>query len=180
MSQSNQKDVITLSEVAKRVPRLLKKLPHVLNGLILANDTRASKPMGLGWAFEKTVRQNPYGKAILYKDTELNYVQFNEWINQISHFFLSKGLQKGDVVAVFVENRPELLATVVALAKIGVTAALVNTAQTSKVLTHSINLVQPRAIVVGAEVQPAIHEVLDSLDNTGQILVARWCGACIF
>ena len=168
MSQSNQKDVITLSEVAKRVPRLLKKLPHVLNGLILANDTRASKPMGLGWAFEKTVRQNPYGKAILYKETELNYVQFNEWINQISHFFLSKGLQKGDVVAVFVENRPELLATVVALAKIGVTAALVNTAQTGKVLCHSINLVQPRAIVVGAEVQSSLHEVLENLDVNKQ------------
>jgi citronellyl-CoA synthetase len=164
MSQTPHQDVITLSDVAKRIPSLLKKLPHVLNGLILANDTRATKPMGLGWAFEKTVRNNPYGKAILYKDTELTYAQFNEWINQIAHFFLSKGLQKGDTVAVFVENRPELLATVVALAKIGVASALVNTSQTGKVLTHSINLVKPRAIVVGQEIQDSLSDVLADLD----------------
>jgi citronellyl-CoA synthetase len=33
-----------------------------------------------------------------------------------------------------VENRPELIATVIALAKIGVTSALVNTSQVGKVL----------------------------------------------
>lgn len=164
MSQTTQQDVITLSEVARRVPQLLKKLPHVLNGLILANDTRTTKPMGLGWAFEKTVRQNPYGKAVLYKDTELTYLQLNEWANQIAHFFLSKGLKKGDVVAVFLENRPELLASVVALAKIGVAVALVNTAQTGKVLTHSINLVKPRAVIAGEEVQSALLEILPQLD----------------
>ncbi len=162
--QSSHHDVITLSAIAKRLPKLLKKLPHVARGLVLANDTRTTKPMGLGREFEKTVKQNPYGKAILYQNTELNYLQFNEWVNQISHFFLSKGLQKGDVAAVCIENRPELLATVLAFAKIGVTSALVNTAQTGKVLTHSINLVQPRVIVVGEEIQPALQDVLSTLD----------------
>ncbi len=164
--QSSQHDIITLSEVAKRLPKLLKKLPHVARGLVMANDTRPAKPMGLGWAFEKIVKQNPYGKAILYQNTELNYIQFNEWVNQIAHFFLSKGLQKGDVAAVFIENRPELLATVMAFAKIGVTSALVNTAQTGKVLTHSINLVKPRVIVVGQELQPALQDVLADLEIT--------------
>jgi citronellyl-CoA synthetase len=64
MSQSSQQDVITVSDIAKRMPSLLKKLPHVVKGLILANDTRPTKPMGLGWAFEKAVRQNPYGVAL--------------------------------------------------------------------------------------------------------------------
>lgn len=164
MSQPTHQDVIKLSDVAKRVPNLLKKLPHIVNGLILANDTRTTKPMGLGWAFEKSVRNNPYGTALLYKDISLTYSQFNEWINQIAHFFLSKGLQKGDVVAVLVENRPELLASVVALAKIGVTAAMVNTSQTGKVLAHSINLVKPRAIIVGQETQTNLHEILGDLN----------------
>jgi citronellyl-CoA synthetase len=48
--------------------------------------------------------------------------------------------KKGDVIAVMVENRSELIATIVALAKIGVTIALVNTSQVGKVLAHSINL----------------------------------------
>lgn len=164
MSQTTHQDVIKLTDVAKRVPLLLKKLPHVINGLILANDTRTSKPMGLGWAFEKTVKNNPYGKAVLYKDVEISYASLNEWANQIAHFFLSKGLQKGDVIAVFIENRPELLASVIALAKIGVTAALVNTSQTGKVLTHSINLVKPKAVIAGEETQDALRDILADLD----------------
>ncbi len=162
--QLSQHDIITFKDVAKRLPKLLKRLPHVARGLALANDTRTTKPMGFGIEFEKTVRQNPYGKAIMYQNTELNYLQFNEWINQIAHFFLSKGLKKGDVAAVFIENRPELLATVLAFAKIGVTSALVNTAQTGKVLTHSINLVKPSVVVVGEEIQPALQDILSSLD----------------
>ena len=165
MSQpSSQHDIITFREVAKRLPKLLKKLPHVARGLVLANDTRTTKPMGFGIEFEKTVRQNPYGKAIMYQDTELNYLQINEWINQIAHFFLSKGLKKGDVAAVIIENRPELMATVLAFAKIGVTSALVNTAQTGKVLTHSINLVKPSVVVVGEEIQPALQDILSNLE----------------
>lgn len=164
MSQPTHQDVITLTDVARRVPQLIKKLPHMVQGLILANDTRTTKPMGLGWAFEKSVRANPYGNAILYKDIALTYTQANEWANQIAHFFLSKGLQKGDVVAVLVENRPELLVSIIALAKLGVTAALVNTSQTGKVLTHSINLVKPRAVIVGEEVRENLDAVLGDLN----------------
>ena len=58
-----------------------------------------------------------------------------------------------------IENRPELLVTVIALAKIGVVAALVNTSQTGKVLTHSINLVKPIALIAGEEVCQAISQV---------------------
>jgi citronellyl-CoA synthetase len=164
MSQSSQQDVITVSDIAKRVPNLLKKLPHVVKGLILANDTRPTKPMGLGWAFEKAVRQNPYGVALLYQNTQLTYAQLNEWVNQIAHYFLARGLQKGDVVALLIENRPELLAMAVAMAKIGVTSALVNTSQTGRVLTHSINLVKPRAVIVGDELKGALDDVLQDLD----------------
>ncbi|MEC7118804.1 MAG: long-chain-acyl-CoA synthetase [Pseudomonadota bacterium] len=170
MSQANHQDVITLTDIAKRAPMLLKKLPHVVKGLILANDTRKTKAMGLGWAFEKSVRANPYGIALLYQDTQLTYVQFNEWINQLAHYFLAQGLKKGDVAAVFIENRPELLALAVAFAKIGVTTALVNTSQTGKVLTHSINLVKPKVVIVGEELVAPIDEVLGDLEiNSKQL-----------
>ena len=62
-----------------------------------------------------------------------------------------------------VENRPELIATIVALAKIGVTIALVNTSQVGKVLAHSINLVNPIAVIAGEEVRAAIDEARPEL-----------------
>ena len=45
MSQTNHQDVITLTDIAKRMPQLLKKLPHVVKGLVLANNTSKTKAM---------------------------------------------------------------------------------------------------------------------------------------
>lgn len=63
-----------------------------------------------------------------------------------------------------IENRSELIATIVGLAKIGVTIALVNTSQVGKVLAHSINLVKPIAVIAGEEVRAAIDEIRQDLN----------------
>lgn len=160
----NQQDVITPFEFARKLARLAPKMPTMVQGLLMANNTDPTKNVGLGWAIEKATRENPHGTAVLYKDTRLSYTQFNQWANRLAHFFLSQGLQKGDVVGVYVENRPELLATVVALGKLGVVSAMLNTSQTGKVLTHSFNLVKPKMAIVGDELVSNFNEVLADLN----------------
>ncbi len=156
-------DVITLSQVAKKVPGFLTHLPSMIKGLRLSTLSDPKRSVGLGWALEKAVQSNPHGTALLYKEQSYSYTQFNQWANRIAHYFLGQGLGKGDVVAVFIENRPELLATVTGLAKIGVVSALVNTSQRDKVLTHSINLVKPVAAIIGEELRPAFEAVHPNL-----------------
>ncbi len=163
MTDRASNDVISLHDIVTRLPPLVRKLPHIARGLLLANDTRTRKTMGLAWAFERATRQNPTGMALFYQDQQFTYSQLNDWANQIAHHFLALGLQKGDVVAVMIENRPELLATVLGLAKIGVVNALVNTAQTGATLIHSINLVKPKAAIIGEECRAAIDAVRDQL-----------------
>ncbi|WP_156492114.1 AMP-binding protein, partial [Oleiphilus sp. HI0123] len=63
----------------------------------------------------------------------------------------------------FMENRPELLACVAAIAKIGAVSALINTSQRAAVLRHSFELVDAKAIIVGRELFSAISEVESSL-----------------
>ena len=63
-----------------------------------------------------------------------------------------------------VENRPEFIASVIGLAKLGITIALVNTSQVGKVLTHSINLVKPIAVIVGEECRAAVDEIRHDLN----------------
>jgi citronellyl-CoA synthetase len=38
----------------------------------LAQALTPLKSGGLGWALEKATKANPYGSAVLYKDTQLN------------------------------------------------------------------------------------------------------------
>ena len=163
MSQTTQTDIITLSDVATRLPNFITKVPHILSGLKQAYLRTPASPTGLGIAFEKAVKRNPQGIALLFEDQSYSYRALNEWANQIAHYYLSLGAKKGDVIAVMVENRPELIATIVALAKIGVTIALVNTSQVGKVLAHSINLVNPIAVIAGEEVRAAIDEARPEL-----------------
>ncbi|MEO6698402.1 MAG: long-chain-acyl-CoA synthetase [Paraperlucidibaca sp.] len=152
-------DVISPLDVARKIPGILRKAPRMIKGLMMANSTDNSTPIGLAWAFEKSTRENPNGIALYYQEQQFSYAQFNQWANRIAHHFLTQGLKKGDVAVVLIENRPELLVTVLGLAKIGVVSALVNTSQTGKVLTHSINLVEPKAIIVGAECVQAVNDV---------------------
>ena len=163
MSQTTQTDIITLSDVATRLPNFITKVPHILSGLKEAYLRTPASPTGLGIAFEKAVKRNPQGIALLFEDQSYSYRALNEWANQIAHYYLSLGAKKGDVIAVMVENRPELIATIVALAKIGVTIALVNTSQVGKILAHSINLVNPIAVIAGEEVRAAIDEARQEL-----------------
>ena len=160
---NTQNDLISISDVAAKLPKFISKVPHLLSGLKQAYLRTPNTPAGLGIAFEKAVKRNPQGNALLFEEQKFTYQALNEWANQIGHFYLSIGARKGDVIAVMVENRPELVATVIALAKIGVTAALVNTSQTGKALTHSINLVKPIAIIMGEECRAAVDEVRQDL-----------------
>ncbi|WP_407306272.1 long-chain-acyl-CoA synthetase [Acinetobacter sp.] len=163
MNHTPPSDLIGLADIAAKLPKFISKVPHLLSGLKQAYLRTPNTPAGLGIAFEKAVKRNPQGTALLFEDQKFSYQELNEWANQIGHFYLSLGARKGDVIAVMIENRPELVATVVALAKIGVTSALVNTSQTGKALTHSINLVKPIAVIVGEECRHAVEEVRQDL-----------------
>lgn len=164
MNHTTPSDLIGITDVAAKIPKFISKVPHLLSGLKQAYLRTSNTPAGLGIAFEKAVRHNPHGMALLFEDQKFSYEALNAWANQIGHFYLSLGAQKGDVIAVMIENRPELVATVIALAKIGVTSALVNTSQSGKALTHSINLVKPIAVIAGEECRVAVEEVRQDLE----------------
>ncbi|NMY25434.1 long-chain-acyl-CoA synthetase [Pseudomonas sp. WS 5021] len=158
MSNPNS-EMITLGMMLRKVPTIVRALPRLVRGIRVANITDPDQPCGLGWTFEQATQRNPEGAALLYGDQVLSYRQANQHANRIAHHLQAQGIGKGDVVALFIENRPELLLTVLAVAKIGGICAMLNTAQTQAVLVHSLTLVNPVAIVVGAELVEAFDAV---------------------
>ena len=85
--------------------------------------------------------------------------EFDRWANQLAHYLRAHGLRQGDSVALMFENRFELLAGVVACAKLGAVSALINSSQRGRVLTHSISLASPRMVLVGEELLDAFTEI---------------------
>ncbi|NVZ83619.1 long-chain-acyl-CoA synthetase [Pseudomonas yamanorum] len=154
-------DMITWGMMLRKVPTIVRALPRLVRGIRVANITDPDQPCGLGWTFEQATQRNPDGAALLYGDKVLSYRQANQQANRMAHYLQAQGIGKGDVVALFIENRPELLLNVLAVAKVGGICAMLNTAQTQAALVHSLNLVMPAAIVVGAELVGA-YEVVRS------------------
>ncbi|MEJ5060945.1 MULTISPECIES: long-chain-acyl-CoA synthetase [unclassified Pseudomonas] len=150
---------ITWSMMLRKLPSIAKAIPRVVKGMKVANVKDPTQSCGLGWSFEQATLRNPDGPALLHGEVTLSYAQVNEWANRIAHHLTTQGIGKGDVVAVFIENRPELLVTILAVAKVGAISALLNTSQTRDALAHSLILVAPVAIVVGEELLPAFQAV---------------------
>ena len=154
-------DTITWGMMLRKLPSIAKAIPRVVKGMKAANVKDPTQACGLGWSFEQATLRNPDGPALLQDDVTLSYSEVNQWANRIAHHLIGQGIGKGDVVAVFIENRPELLVTILAVAKVGAISALLNTSQTRDTLVHSVNLVAPVAIIVGEELVPAYQAIRD-------------------
>ncbi len=156
-------DLITLPKILTRLPGLCRGLPRRMKGLYMASRQLDAQEAGLAQCLARAVAKNPTGLAIAYEEREITYRELDGWSSRLANYLRQSGTQAGDVVAVFIENRPELLAVVAALAKLGAVAALLNTSQRGRVLQHSIALAEPARIVVGEELHSAANEVAEVL-----------------
>ncbi|HBS41988.1 MAG TPA: long-chain-acyl-CoA synthetase [Oceanospirillales bacterium] len=159
----SNRDTITLFKFIPKLPTILRYLPETIKGLAMTKITDENRPVGLGLVFEDAVKRNPNGFAVIGDDRYYTYTEFNKWSNRIANYFLSKGFKKGDAVAIFMEDTPELLAVILGLNKIGVVCAMINTSQRKNVLVHSINLAKAKVAIVAGHLYEAYDEVKEEL-----------------
>ncbi len=100
----------------------------------------------LGAHIENNARRHPEKTALLYGDYALTHREFNEGVNRYANYFLGQGIRKEDVVIVMLENRPELMMIIAAMAKIGGIASLINTNLRGDSLVHCINLTSRKSL----------------------------------
>lgn len=70
--------------------------------------------MNLGYLLGRSADAYPDHPAVVYGTRVLTYQEWNARANRIARAFLDLGLQKGDRVAIFSPNRPEILETLFA------------------------------------------------------------------
>ncbi|MCP4665788.1 MAG: long-chain-acyl-CoA synthetase [Deltaproteobacteria bacterium] len=160
---SPEKDLITLTQYLKgwlsmswRLPSMIKTFKHVSR---IDEENRES----WGSLVEECAARFPENPAIKSDEGQLTYREYNDVVNRYAHFFLSQGIKKGDTVAVFMENRQDLLAVYSAVAKIGAVNAMINTNLRRDALVHCLTLNPAQAFVVGEEMAPAFEEVRGAL-----------------
>jgi citronellyl-CoA synthetase len=159
MSNTN----VSVLDIARRLPNIMRRFPSIARGYYYYAVKDTNKELTLGTLIENNAKKYSNHQAVLFENRVISWGEFNDWANRIAHFLQAQGLVKGDAIAVFLENRPELLAVVAGAAKIGVACAMLNTSQKGKVLEHSINLVDPKMVVVGEELLESFNEIKGKL-----------------
>ncbi|KZX75362.1 hypothetical protein A3715_14550 [Oleiphilus sp. HI0009] len=168
MTQIANQRALSARDLIVRSPELFRGLPKKLRGLYRVAQQRKNPVNNLASCFELAASKFPDNIAVMFEGQSLSYSDFNRKANQIAHYLEGTGTVKGDTIVVMMENRVELLLCVVALAKLGAIAALINTSQRGNVLEHSIRLVSPKRIIVGEELFDACMAVESALPDGDQ------------
>ncbi len=98
--------------------------------------------------------------ALLSAQECLTFRALAERANQYARWALAQNFAPGDTVCLLVPNCPDYMAIWLGLARAGVVAALVNTNLVGAPLAHSVGVVSPRGIIVGAGLAGAVAAVL--------------------
>jgi len=100
---------------------------------------------------ERQAAERAEAVAISSPEATLSYPALAGRAAQYARFGLRHGLQSGDVVCLYMNNCAEYFAIWLGLTRIGVTVALVNSHLFADALAHCINIVEPRLLIVGAD-----------------------------
>jgi len=119
-----------------------------------------STKQSIGKVLQHWAEHAPTRVALRFEEKLWTYRELNDWANRIASSLAARGIMAGDAVAIMMENRPEVLASFLAVLKLGAIAGMVNFNQRGAVLAHSLDVIKPKAVVLSAE-------CLEALQTTG-------------
>ncbi|ACU62619.1 non-ribosomal peptide synthetase [Chitinophaga pinensis] len=91
------------------------QLLHVFN----ARSFDDNKHRTLVELFEEQVDRNPEAAALVFEDTTLSYQQLEERSNQLANYLRVKGIGVDSMVAIYLENSPDMIVSILGILKSG-------------------------------------------------------------
>jgi fatty-acyl-CoA synthase len=106
----------------------------------------------------------------LVSDAEcFTYRALWEQSNRYARWALEQGLSKGEAVCLLMPNRPEYMAIWLGITAVGGVVSLLNTHLSGPALAHCINIVEPRHIIVAAELIDPLTTALPALAGAAKL-----------
>ncbi len=109
--------------------------------------------------------------ALIAEHEQMTYAAYDRRGDQYARWAMAHGVQKGDVVALMMPNRPEYLAAWLGIARAGGVIALLNTNLTGTALGYCVNIVKPRHVIVDAALMESFQTAAPHLAAGPQF----WC-----
>jgi fatty-acyl-CoA synthase len=141
----------------------LRELPHYVRiGLALKRAERGGFRT-CGYLMREQAERIPDRVLLRFEHEAVSYGAYNAAVNRYANLLKRAGVQRGEAVAIMMENSPAFLMAEGAMAKLGTIGALINTNLRGTALRHILQSSTARIALVDAACLPAIRE-LDMLD----------------
>ncbi|WP_249869639.1 AMP-binding protein [Oceanobacillus saliphilus] len=109
----------------------------------------------VGELLEEQVKLNPNHEAFVYPELNLRktYQEFDELVDQAAKGFMSLGIEKGENVAIWADNKPQWLISQFATGKMGAILVTVNTNYMANELEYLLKQSEATTIIMAENVK---------------------------
>ncbi|KAM7424425.1 hypothetical protein PAMA_000664 [Pampus argenteus] len=155
-----------------RNPYFLKDLSYAMTVTLFAirlGKFKKHKPFySILDCFLDKVAKQPHKKFLVFEESCFTFSQADKHSNRVARALSTHAqLKEGDTAAVFLGNEPLFVWIWLGLAKLGCTAALLNSNIRSKSLLHCFSCCEAKVLIAGADLRGAVEEVLPTLKQQG-------------
>ncbi len=117
--------------------------------------------------------RHPRRTAIFFKDRKISYGRLLKKVDTLARFLEINDIQRGDRVAIFMQNAPEFVVSLFAITKIGAVAVPVNTFLKSDEVAYILNDCGAKMLMASAD----LKKVVEPLWEMTKIQKVVWEGA---
>ncbi|POY70016.1 hypothetical protein BMF94_6980 [Rhodotorula taiwanensis] len=129
----------------------------------------------LWYLFEDAAKQRKGADCLVCEGRTLSWDEVYNRAHQLANWMLEQGLQRGETIAIFLQNKPAYPILWLACLAIDVIPAFINYNLTDKGLTHCISVAKPRLVVFDADLAAPIADIASDLANAhSDLRFVRW------
>ena len=106
--------------------------------------------------------RKPRRTAIFYNERKISYDRLLKKVDTLARFLELSGIERGDRVAIFMQNAPEFVVSLFAITKIGAVAVPVNTFLKSDEVAYILNDCGAKMLLASAEQAKVVEPLWES------------------
>lgn len=141
----------------------LRLLPHL-------GEIRRGGSASAALLLERNADDFPDSPAVRFLDETYSWAEMEASANRWAHVLSQRGIARGDVVALVMDNRPEYVAALLGAGKLRAITACVNTNLVGPALTHALSVAKPSVVVTGTEHEAAVRAAILEMSDPPRLL----------
>lgn len=115
--------------------------------------------MNIAWWVQRWSELHPLKPALIYEGKEISYLELHQRVNYTAGWLQSKGIKKGDRVAVMLKNCPEYIEIYLGCAGIKAIFVPINTRSVASEIDYFITNSRPKLFVFSSEYAEEVNRI---------------------